>query len=77
MKKELIDEIIKYGILHRTIEANELLIDIGDKMTHIPLILNGAVKIIREDNNGEEIALYFLEKGDTCAISFINCIQPN
>lgn len=73
-EKELIDEIVSTGI-HRTINQNELLLDIGDKMTHIPLILGGAVKIIREDKNGEEIALYFLEKGDTCAISFINCIN--
>jgi CRP/FNR family transcriptional regulator len=73
-EQELINEIIDYGIL-RTIKADELLIDIGDKMTHIPLILSGAVKIIREDHNGDEIALYFLEKGDTCAISFVNCIQ--
>jgi CRP/FNR family transcriptional regulator len=73
-EKELINEIIEHGIL-RKIEANELLLDIGDKMTHIPLILSGAVKIIREDENGDEIALYFLEKGDTCAISFINCIH--
>ncbi|WP_372744834.1 Crp/Fnr family transcriptional regulator [Lutibacter sp.] len=73
-ENELIEEIINCGI-HRTINPNELLLDIGDKMTHIPLILNGAVKIIREDTNGEEIALYFLEKGDTCAISFINCIN--
>jgi len=71
---ELIDEIIDNGIL-RTIDSHELLIDIGDKMTHIPLILSGAVKIIREDDNGDEIALYFLEKGDTCAISFVNCIH--
>ncbi|REE82182.1 CRP/FNR family transcriptional regulator [Lutibacter oceani] len=71
---ELINEIIDVGIL-QTIKSNELLIDIGDKMTHVPLILQGAVKIIREDNNGDEIALYFLEKGDTCAISFINCIN--
>ena len=71
---ELIDEIIETGIL-RTIDSHELLIDIGDKMTHIPLILSGAVKIIREDDKGDEIALYFLEKGDTCAISFINCIH--
>lgn len=73
-EKELIEEIIENGIL-RTIKSHELLIDIGDKMTHVPLILNGAVKIIREDKNGDEIALYFLEKGDTCAISFINCIN--
>ncbi len=71
---ELLQEIIDIGI-YRTINANELLLDIGDKMTHVPLIISGAVKIIREDKNGEEIALYFLEKGDTCAISFINCIN--
>ena len=71
---ELIEEIATIGF-HRVIKAHELLIDIGDKMTHIPLILKGAVKIIREDQNGDEIALYFLEKGDTCAISFINCIN--
>ena len=73
-EEKLIDEIIENGIL-RKIESNELLIDIGDKMTHIPLILSGAVKIIREDDKGDEIALYFLEKGDTCAISFINCLH--
>lgn len=71
---ELIEEIINLGIF-RSIESGGTLIDIGDKMTHIPLILNGAIKIIREDKNGDEITLYFLEKGDTCAISFVNCIN--
>lgn len=73
-EKELIDEIVNSGML-RVIRSGDTLIDIGDNMTHVPLILGGAVKIIREDKNGEEIALYFLEKGDTCAISFINCIN--
>lgn len=71
---ELMDEIAEIGLL-RTIENGELLIDIGDKMTHVPLILDGAVKIIREDKKGDDIALYFLERGDTCAISFVNCIN--
>ncbi len=44
-------------------------------MTHIPLILTGAVKIIRKEKEGDELVLYFLEKGDTCAVSFINCIN--
>lgn len=73
-EEELIDEIVNVGIL-RTIHSNEILLDIGDKMTHVPLILSGAVKIIREDDAGDEIALYFLEKGDTCAISFVNCLH--
>jgi len=73
-EKELIDEIIEIGSF-QSLKAGEQLIDIGDEMTHIPLIVDGVIKIIREDENGEEIALYFLEKGDTCAISFVNCIN--
>jgi len=71
---ELIDEIIKVGYL-KSIKNGELLIDVGDYLTHIPLILKGVVKIMRQDKAGEEIALYYLEAGDTCAISFANCLN--
>lgn len=75
-EEELINEILKVGI-YRTIRNGDTLIDIGDKMTHVPLILSGAVKIIREDDKGNDIVLYFLEKGNTCAISFVNCINSS
>jgi len=72
--KTLLDEIVEIGI-YKSFEKEDLLIDIDDQMTHIPLIIDGVVKVIREDKNNDEILLYFLEKGDTCAISFINCIN--
>jgi len=73
-EKKLLDEIIEIGIYHKC-DRGDLLIDIGDEMQHIPLIIDGLIKITREDKNEEEILLYFLEPGDTCAISFINCIH--
>ena len=73
-EEDLIDEIIKVSHFDK-IKSGELLVDIGDDMTHIPLILDGVVKIIRQEKEGEEILLYFLERGDTCAISFVNCIN--
>ena len=73
-EKELIDEIVKVGHFDK-IKSGELMIDIGEDMTHIPLILSGVVKIIRKEKEGEELVLYFLERGDTCAISFVNCIN--
>lgn len=75
-EKELIDEIIEVGNL-QTLKKGEILIDIDDEMTHIPLIVEGVIKIMREDEKGDEIALYYLEKGNTCAISFVNCINRN
>ncbi|MDX5585699.1 MAG: Crp/Fnr family transcriptional regulator [Aureibaculum sp.] len=73
-EEELIDEIVKVGHFDK-IKSGELMINIGEDMTHIPLILNGVVKIIRKEREGEELVLYFLERGDTCAISFVNCIN--
>ena len=66
---ELIDEIIEVGTYKR-IRENELLLDIGDNFNRVPLMLTGAIKISRETVNGDEIVLYFLERGDTCTISF-------
>lgn len=73
-EKELIDDIVRVGFIDKY-KQGDVLIDIGENMTHIPLILSGAVKIIRQEKEGEELVLYFLEKGDTCAVSFINCIN--
>ena len=73
-EKELIEKIVKVGFIDKY-KHGEILVDIGENMTHIPLILSGAVKIIRREKEGDELVLYFLEKGDTCAISFINCIN--
>ncbi|RLD85683.1 MAG: Crp/Fnr family transcriptional regulator [Bacteroidetes bacterium] len=66
---ELIDEIVEVGTYKR-IRENELLLDIGDNFNRVPLMLTGAIKISRETVNGDEIVLYFLERGDTCTISF-------
>ena len=71
---ELVDEMVTVGVLDKY-KHGEILVDIGENMTHIPLILSGSVKIIRQEKEGDELVLYFLEKGDTCAISFINCIN--
>ena len=75
-EKELLDEISRVGEF-KQVKENELLLDIGDKFHHIPLILTGAIKISRETKDGEEIVLYFLERGDTCTITFGSGLQSN
>ena len=75
-ERELLNEIIQFGHLV-FLKKDDLLIDVGSTITFVPLLLNGAIKIVREDKNGDEIVLYFLERGDTCAISFVNCLNKN
>jgi len=70
-EKELIDEIIENGTL-KEVASGEKIIEIGEYVIGMPLILNGAIKILREDNEGDELLLYFIERGDTCAMT-LNC----
>ena len=70
---ELLQSILKYGALV-SIKKDQLLIDIGHKITTIPLVINGIIKILREDENADEMVLYFLESGNTCAVS-LNCLK--
>lgn len=71
---KLIDEIIETGKL-KFYKEGELLMDIGDHISFVPFLLRGVFKILSEDSNGGEIAMYFLERGDTCACAFINSLN--
>ena len=73
---ELLEEIAEVGT-YRHVKENELLLDIGDQFHQIPLMLTGAIKISRETKAGEEIVLYFLERGDTCTITFGSGLQSS
>jgi len=68
-EEALIDEINKVG-KYIKVSAHQEIIDIGSELSHIPLLLSGAIKILREDEGGDELLLYFIEKGDSCALSF-------
>lgn len=69
----LIAEINEVGIL-KEVKEGEKLIEIGDYVRSMPLLISGAVKILREDDNGDELLLYFLERGDTCAMTLTCCL---
>ncbi|WP_394747160.1 Crp/Fnr family transcriptional regulator [Spongiimicrobium salis] len=70
---ELLQEIEQIGTLIKA-KQGQALMDIGDTITAMPLLLQGAIKILREDDKGDELLLYFLEQGDTCAMTFSCCL---
>ena len=70
---DLLNEMTVIGQL-KTFEEDDILIDLDQKITHIPLLLRGAIKIMRNDDNDGELLLYYLEKGDTCAMTMTCCL---
>ena len=72
-EKELLHEIESFAV-YKEFKANSTIIDIENYIVSIPLILEGAIKIMREDEEGNELVLYYLEKGDTCAVTLSCCM---
>lgn len=69
----LLKEIADVAIA-KDVKANDVIIDIGSYITSIPLLLSGAIKILREDKEGDDLVLYYIEKGDTCAMTLSCCM---
>lgn len=72
-EQELMADIERTAIYKKVVKGG-VIIDIGQSITAMPLLLTGAIKILREDAEGDELLLYFLEKGDTCAMTFSCCL---
>ncbi|MFT7613167.1 MAG: CRP/FNR family transcriptional regulator [Parvicellaceae bacterium] len=72
-EQELLDEILQEGFI-KSVIADDQLINIGDYVKHMPLLLSGSIKIMREDDDGDELLLYYLERGDTCAMTMTCCM---
>lgn len=70
---ELLMEINNSGTFKEVPEGFQL-INIGDYIKSMPLLISGAIKILREDDKGDELLLYFIERGDTCAMTLSCCM---
>tara|TARA_R110002074_G_scaffold167299_3_gene328379 strand:- start:57798 stop:58430 length:633 start_codon:yes stop_codon:yes gene_type:complete len=72
-EEDLINEIVQVGTFKEVSEGYKL-IEIGDYLRGMPLLISGVIKILREDEDGDELLLYYLEKGDTCSMTMACCI---
>jgi CRP/FNR family transcriptional regulator len=70
---ELLNEIEKQGV-YREVKAGETVMEYGQFIKSVPLIISGLVKVMRNDEEGRELFLYYLYPGETCAMSLTCCM---
>jgi CRP/FNR family transcriptional regulator len=57
----------------KKLRADDWMVDIGDPIVYMPLLLKGQLRILREDDEGNELLLYYIRPGETCAMSLTCC----
>ena len=73
IEEELKEEIVKVGKVNK-VNQGEIVIDLDEMITYLPLLFKGTIKVHREDDDGNEILLYYVEPGNTCAQSLTCCM---
>lgn len=68
-------ELIEKEAVQRTFYAGDIIMRTGQYIKSTILILEGRIKIYRENQEGGEFLIYYLEPGQACAVSMICAIQ--
>lgn len=52
------------------VSGGESILEIGNPVRAVPLMINGTVKVSRVNDEGQELLLYYVKGGKTCAMTF-------
>lgn len=72
---DLVDELEKHGHVKK-VRKGEQLVDVGQYIKSMPLVMSGSIKVMREDEEGYELLLYFLDRSQTCTM-MMDCCMGN
>lgn len=70
----LVKEIQQLGSI-RSFKEGDLIMDYGKYIQMMPLIISGTVKVLRKDENGNEILLYYLSSNESCSMAYSCCVE--
>ena len=73
LETSLLEEIVKIGV-RKTFQPNDVLIREGQFIKSFPLVIKGLIRITRNNDDGNELLLYFLKQDEVCAMSLTCCM---
>jgi CRP/FNR family transcriptional regulator len=71
---DLIREIMQFGEI-KSFSEGELIMDYGKYIRFMPLIVHGTIKVLKKDEMGKEILLYYLSANESCSMAYSCCME--
>ncbi|AZA79995.1 Crp/Fnr family transcriptional regulator [Chryseobacterium sp. G0186] len=67
---ELVEKLYQYGIT-KNYHEGDVILDENASIRSIPIVMKGMLKVIRTEDDGREILLYYIKAGESCIMSFL------
>jgi CRP/FNR family transcriptional regulator len=56
------------------VKSGDIMLNVGQTIRAVPLLASGAVKVSRINDAGQELLLYYVKEGESCAMTFNCCM---
>ena len=67
---ELVEKLQHYSIT-KTYKSGDIILNENACIRSIPIVIKGTLKVIRTEEDGREILLYYIKAGESCIMSFL------
>lgn len=71
---ELIEKLKEFGT-YKELKAGEVILQENAFIRAIPIVIKGALKVSRMEEDGREMLLYYIKAGESCIMSFLGGIH--
>lgn len=61
----------------KTFEENEVILRESSYIKAIPIVLKGSLRVMRTEEDGRELLLYYIKAGESCIMSFLGGIHDD
>ena len=67
---ELLSQLYEFSIV-KNYKTGDVILDENARIRSIPIVTKGSIKVMRTEEDGREILLYYIKAGESCVMSFL------
>jgi len=71
---DLLQEINRFGVL-KHFKEGDIIMDYGKYIRMMPMVIKGTLKVLKKDETGKELLLYYLSSNESCSMAYSCCLE--
>lgn len=70
------EKLMSYGVI-KTFNEGDVILNENAYIKVIPIVMSGSIKVLRTEEDGHEILLYYIQPGESCIMSFLGGLHQD
>lgn len=71
---QLLEQLYEFSTV-KNYSSGEIILDENASLRSIPIVTKGSIKVMRTEEDGREILLYYIKAGESCVMSFLGALH--